>query len=110
RIDPSADQDRMIIGGEDIKSIVKMDPEKNFAALEEYLSKILKGHNYEITKKWIGPILEPSDGLALIGRMSNHEFVASAFSGNGMTYSAISAMILKDLVLGYDNIYAKVFD
>ena len=110
RIDPAADYDRIILGGEDVKSIFKINHEKSFAALEEYLGKILHGVEYTITRKWIGPILEPSDGIALIGETSENEFVATAFSGNGMTYSAISAMFINDLILGRENAYAKVYD
>jgi glycine/D-amino acid oxidase-like deaminating enzyme len=110
RIDEEKEDSRMIIGGEDIKTIVKMDKEKNFKALEDYLRSILPGISYTITRKWTGPILEPSDGLALIGKMREREYVASAFSGNGMTYSAIAAMILSDLVTGYRNVYAKLYD
>jgi glycine/D-amino acid oxidase-like deaminating enzyme len=104
------DNNRMIIGGEDIKSVVKMNDEKNFKALEEYLSMIMGPNKFEITHKWTGPILEPSDGLPLIGRIRDHEFVASAFSGNGMTYSAVAAIINSDLILGNENIIAKVYD
>lgn len=110
RIDTASEFDRMILGGEDIKTIFKTDPEKSFARLEEYLQKILKGETYEITRKWVGPILEPSDGLPLIGELWEREYVATAFSGNGMTYSAISSMILSDAIMGRANIYAQVYD
>jgi glycine/D-amino acid oxidase-like deaminating enzyme len=104
------DSNRMILGGEDVKSIFKISKEKSFRALEEYLAKILPKVNYEITREWVGPILEPSEGLALIGETFANEFVASAFSGNGMTYSAISAMVIPDLIQGRSSVYAAVYD
>ncbi|MBX4186911.1 MAG: FAD-binding oxidoreductase [Candidatus Doudnabacteria bacterium] len=110
RIDAQEQFDRMILGGQDIKSIIKMSDDKNFAALEEYLEKLLPDQKYSIVRRWVGPILEPSDGLPLIGEVSASEYIASAFSGNGMTYSAISAMILTDLILNKQNVYAKVYD
>lgn len=110
RIDAHNNFDRMILGGEDVKTIFKIDQEKIFQSLEEYLKKILRGQNYEITHRWVGPILEPSDGLALIGETYDNEYVATAFSGNGMTYSAISAMVLSDAILGFKNIYGEVYD
>jgi len=108
RIDQGEEFDRMIIGGEDIKTMVKMDEGKNFQALEDYLKTLQI--EYTITRRWAGPILEPSDGIPLIGRVTDHEYVATAFSGNGMTYSAISSMILSDLIQGRENAYAEVYD
>jgi glycine/D-amino acid oxidase-like deaminating enzyme len=110
RIDRLGDYDRMILGGEDVKTIFKIDPEKSFEALKEYFSQILPGVRLDLITQWTGPILEPSDGLALIGQTFDRELVATAFSGNGMTYGAISAMILTDKVLGNENIYAEVYD
>lgn len=111
RVDPQQATDAMIIGGEDIRSFLKINPDKCFRALETYLKKILPtGTPYQITHQWTGPILEPSDGLPLIGRVSDLELVATAFSGNGMTYAAIAALILSDMVMGKTNIYAPVYD
>jgi len=109
RVDRNDGQTSVIIGGEDHKAWFKIDPDKSFEALEEYLGRTL-GNNYKINRRWHGPILEPSDGLALIGQIRPDYYLASAFSGNGMTYSAISAMIFKDLVLGQENIYAGTYD
>ncbi|MBX4188098.1 MAG: FAD-binding oxidoreductase [Candidatus Doudnabacteria bacterium] len=102
--------DRMIIGGQDHRKEVKMNSEKNYKALEEYMKETFSGLKYEITRRWRGPILEPSDGLALIGETYPKQYVATAFSGNGMTYSAISAMLLTDLILGKKNVWARIYD
>jgi glycine/D-amino acid oxidase-like deaminating enzyme len=91
RVDRQAKYDRMIIGGEDNRKEIAVDDRKNFKALEEYLTELLKGKRYTIVRKWTGPILEPSDGLALIGKFRSVQLIATAFSGNGMTYSGIAA-------------------
>lgn len=109
RIDNYGTFDRMIIGGEDHRREIKINPGKNFNALEKYIKTVLGSNTYKITRKWSGHILEPSDGLALIGEIRPHTFVATAFSGNGMTYSAISTMIISDLILNQKNVYAKVY-
>lgn len=94
-------EDTVIIGGEDHRSDLPMSEEKSFASLEEYAKSIFTGFPFTITKKWAGPILEPSDGLALIGPHKNdHILHAIGFSGNGMTYSAISALIMRELITG----------
>ena len=113
RIEPQATADRMIIGGEDHRKEIPLAPEKSYAALEEYLQKLLPNVPYTIIRRWEGGILEPVDGLAYIGRFSKttpHLFVATGFSGNGMTYSSITSMIIRDLVLGRKNPYAEVYD
>ncbi len=109
RIDTQNSHDRMIIGGEDHRDEIKMDRDKNFNALEDYLKKIVPS-KYEIVKKWSGPILEPSDGLALIGEYMKDQFVATAFSGNGMTYSMVAGLLIRDQILGQPNPWSEVFD
>jgi glycine/D-amino acid oxidase-like deaminating enzyme len=110
RVDKAVGKDRMIFGGADHRSELKMDPKKNYKALREYLDKLLPRIKYEVTKKWIGPILEPSDGLPLIGEYKTRSLVATAFSGNGMIYSMIAASMFNDLILGRKNLYTKIYD
>ncbi len=111
RIDRGDGQNRMILGGEDHKDIFgnTLD-EKSSKALEEYARRLLPKGNFKITERWDGPILEPSDGLPLIGRIKPHYYVATAFSGNGMTYSMISALLISDLILGKENAWQGIYD
>ncbi|MEJ0021430.1 MAG: FAD-binding oxidoreductase [Candidatus Doudnabacteria bacterium] len=110
RIDSFGVFDRMIAGGEDNRKEIKVSPDKSFNALEKYIKTVLGGNKYKITRKWSGDILEPSDGLGLIGEIMPHTFVVTGFSGNGMTYSAISAMIVRDQILGKKNRYINLYD
>jgi glycine/D-amino acid oxidase-like deaminating enzyme len=70
----------------------------------------LEVSDYSLTNRWSGPILESSDGLPLIGEYDEDLYVATAFSGNGMTYSAVSASLLTDLILGKQNPYTSLYD
>jgi glycine/D-amino acid oxidase-like deaminating enzyme len=110
RIDACADKDRMIVGGEDHRSELGFMEEKSFKALEEYVQKTFPKLTYHVKSKWQGGILEPSDGIALVGRVAPHEYVAAAFSGNGMTYSAIAGKLLTDLIQGRDNPWRSAYD
>lgn len=112
RIDPlNKNRDRIILGGEDHRKEIKMSQAKNFRALESYLKHLLSADKRpEISNRWRGPILEPTDGLALIGRTGPRELVATAFSGNGMTYSMIAADLLADIISGEDNAFADLYD
>jgi glycine/D-amino acid oxidase-like deaminating enzyme len=109
RIDRRGTFDRMILGGEDHRSELPVNQKKKFDALEKYLAGFLGGRSYEILRKWIGAVLEPASGLPLIGAYKPHQFVATAFSGNGMTYAMVSALIFRDLILGKKNPWTDVF-
>jgi glycine/D-amino acid oxidase-like deaminating enzyme len=113
RIDQGENNDRMIIGGEDHRKEIPIDQNRNFNALEKYIQETFPGLMYRIVKRWRGPILEPSDGLPLIGRYDDKEpnrYVATAFSGNGMTYGTISGMLISDLILGKKNPWEDFYD
>lgn len=110
RIDPKGPYDRMLIGGEDHRSEIKINEKKSFEALEKYLKFILKDIKYTVKKRWTGPIVEPSDGIALIGRLSQNYFVATGYSGNGMTYSSIAARLFTDIITKKKNPYIALYD
>jgi glycine/D-amino acid oxidase-like deaminating enzyme len=110
RIDNDGDGKQIIFGGADHRADIPVSLEKNFRALENSLKNILAGKHYTITGKWRGPILEPSDGLPLIGAYQPKRYIATAFSGNGMTYSIISALLFQDLLSGNSNPLADVYD
>jgi glycine/D-amino acid oxidase-like deaminating enzyme len=101
---------RIIIGGEDHRSDIHVDPERNFNALLEYLDSIVPSHDYEITGRWTGPILEPIDGLAAIGPLDDDNILyATGFSGTGMTYSAIAATLLTDHIMNRENELSNIY-
>lgn len=110
RIDKKGNHDQMIIGGEDHRRDIPIDKEKNYSALEEYVRTTFPGLRYTITDRWEGPILEPSDGLAFIGRHKHPNILyAMGFSGNGMTYSAIAALILSNIILQKENPWFPIY-
>lgn len=110
RIDPQAEHDRMIIGGEDHRAELPMSEGKNYSALLVAIRKILGDAEFAVDNRWSGPILEPTDGFPLIGEYASHQYVATAFSGTGMTYGAISALLLSDLLAGKANTWKELYD
>jgi glycine/D-amino acid oxidase-like deaminating enzyme len=103
-------RDRMIVGGEDHRSELKIAPEKSFRALRAYVKRTFPGLKARQVRRWTGGIMESSDGLALIGETAPNRYVATAFSGNGMTYAAIAGRIISDLILKKDNPYQEIYD
>lgn len=102
--------DWLIVGGEDHKVGTEEDTERHYEALEAYTRR-----RFPVTRieyRWSGQVIEPADGLAYIGRNSNarHVWVATGFSGTGMTFGTLSGMVLTDLILGRQNPYAALYD
>jgi len=110
RVDGNSGKRTIIFGGEDHRSELPISAEKSFNALEERLGELLDDDSFTVTRRWTGPILEPSDGLPLIGEYAPGQFVATAFSGNGMTYSVISGLLIADLINGRKTPWGSVYD
>ncbi len=110
RVDNLDGKQRMIVGGEDHRAEITFEDDKSFKALKEYIDSTFPDLTYEVVRKWQGGILEPSDGLPLIGAVGPHQYVACAFSGNGMTYSSVAGHLLADLILGKKNAYTALYD
>jgi glycine/D-amino acid oxidase-like deaminating enzyme len=102
--------DRLIIGGSDHRHELAIEPDKNWRAIEDHIQTILPKMPYKIKRRWMGPIVEPVDGLAYIGRHTDNIFYATGFSGNGVTYAVITALMFRDDLLGYENEWKKVYD
>jgi hypothetical protein len=101
----------MILGGEDHKDLFGGTlADKSFNGLESFLKENILNKDYKIVEKWTGPISEPSDGLALIGEIKPHYYVATGFSGNGMTYSMISSILIADLIDKKKNPWKKIYE
>jgi glycine/D-amino acid oxidase-like deaminating enzyme/nitrite reductase/ring-hydroxylating ferredoxin subunit len=96
-----------IVGGADHKTgeTPALDP---FVALSEYAVHV---GLHEVQERWSAQVVASSDGLPLIGpnAMSERVYVATGFSGNGMTFGTLAAMLLRDACLDRDNPYAALY-
>lgn len=110
-LDAATQRPVLIVGGEDHR--VGQDPESElrFARLERWLRERFPEAG-QIVSQWSGEVFEPNDGLAYIGRDPSDDrvFLATGFSGNGMTYSSISAELLPDLMQETKNPFEDLYD
>jgi glycine/D-amino acid oxidase-like deaminating enzyme/Rieske Fe-S protein len=106
--------DLLICGGEDHSTGVnkeeKSPGEERYEALEKWARERFEIE--EIIYKWSGQVMEPVDTLAFIGRnpTDRNVYVATGFSGNGMTYGTISGIMLTDLINGKKNKYEEIYN
>lgn len=101
----------LIAGGYDHKTGHNENTEQSFRELEAHIRKHFNVS--EITHKWSSQYFEPADGIPYIGHLPGHPehvYVATGFGGNGITYSQVSAMILKSLITGEETAYNTLFN
>ncbi len=108
RIDPHRDYDLVIFGGEDHKTGQAPDTTACYERLERTLTALMP--NVEISHRWSGQVIETPDGLPYIGQMADHQYAATGFAGNGMTFGTLGAMLASDAILGRRNPWAELFD
>jgi Rieske Fe-S protein len=102
------DHDVIIFGGEDHKTGQADDTR----ACERRLSKALLTAlpAAKITHQWSGQVIETHDGLPLIGYTADHQFAATGFAGNGLTFGTLAAMMARDAILGLASPWRSLFD
>lgn len=109
RVEHVGDKARVILGGEDHRADIPMNAKKKYDRLYDYARNLFGKNDLKLVRKWEGPIMESIDGLAYIGEYKNNLY-ATGFSGNGMTYAAIAAMMFADIIAGKKNKWQKLYD
>jgi Rieske Fe-S protein len=108
RVEPRDGDDYAIFGGADHKTGQQPDTVACWATLEKTLRQYLPA--FELSDRWSGQVIETHDGLPYIGETAERQFVATGFSGNGMTFGTLSAMMARDAILGRPNPWREVFN
>ena len=101
RVDHQPDCDYVIFGGADHKTGQEAHPESCYAALENMLQRYAP--EARIDRRWSGQVIETLDGLPYIGPSTENQFIATGFSGTGMTFGTLAGMMFRDHVLGRTN-------
>jgi Rieske Fe-S protein len=55
-------------------------------------------------------VIDTPDGLPYIGRVTDHQYAATGFNGNGITFGTLGAMMITDAILERANPWAGLFD
>jgi glycine/D-amino acid oxidase-like deaminating enzyme/nitrite reductase/ring-hydroxylating ferredoxin subunit len=108
RVDPHRDYDLVIFGGEDHKTGQAGDTEAHYRRLEKALAALAPG--IELTHRWSGQVIETPDGLPYIGSTAEHQYAATGFAGNGMTFGTLAGVMIAERILGHPNPWTELFD
>jgi glycine/D-amino acid oxidase-like deaminating enzyme/nitrite reductase/ring-hydroxylating ferredoxin subunit len=107
RVQVDGDTARAIYGGEDHKTGQVNDQDERFRRLADSLVELIPG--IEIDARWSGQVVETNDGLPYIGQIADNQFVATGYSGNGMTFGTCAALMAHDWVLDRENPWSDLF-
>jgi glycine/D-amino acid oxidase-like deaminating enzyme/nitrite reductase/ring-hydroxylating ferredoxin subunit len=107
RVDRHRGFDYAVYGGEDHKTGQKRKTQKAYARLLARLEKIIPGA--QVDHRWSGQIISTPDGLPYIGENAEHQFIATGFCGNGITFGTISALMARDWATGRKNPWSDLF-
>ena len=101
----------LIVGGEDHKTGQADDFDERFRALESWTRERFP-MVVDAPLRWSGQVMEPSDGLAFIGRNPGEDnvYIATGDSGNGMTHGTIAGLLLSDLIGARENPWATLYE
>jgi Rieske Fe-S protein len=108
RVDRTEEGDVIILGGEDHKTGQVVETADCFERLEQRLAKIAP--DAVISHRWSGQVVETVDGLPYIGENADGQFIATGFSGNGMTFGVVAAMMARDYLTGRKNGWEETFN
>jgi glycine/D-amino acid oxidase-like deaminating enzyme/nitrite reductase/ring-hydroxylating ferredoxin subunit len=108
RLEAHRDHDLVIFGGEDHKTGQVSDTNECYSRLEQTLTALVP--EVDITHRWSGQVIETPDGLPYIGRTADHQYTATGFAGNGLTFGTLGAMMVSDAILGRKNPWTELFD
>jgi glycine/D-amino acid oxidase-like deaminating enzyme/nitrite reductase/ring-hydroxylating ferredoxin subunit len=100
----------LLLGGEGHKTGTDSQNEQRFETLHEFLRTNFDAGPVEY--RWATQDYYSVDRVPYIGsltRRSKHIYVATGFSGWGMTNGTLAGMILADAVLGTENAWVGVF-
>lgn len=108
RVEPRQDHDLVIYGGEDHKTGQQDDTESSYRRLEARLTALAP--RVELSHRWSGQVIETPDGLPYIGQTAEHQYAATGYAGNGLTFGTLAGLMIADAILGRANPWAGLFD
>lgn len=112
RVTPHKDEgySLLVVGGEDEKVGQHSDSDERYQRLIDWTKERWTGA-LDVEYQWSGQVMDSQDGIAYIGRNPGNEniFIQTGDNGDGLTYSAIGGMLIRDLILGKTSPWADLY-
>jgi glycine/D-amino acid oxidase-like deaminating enzyme/nitrite reductase/ring-hydroxylating ferredoxin subunit len=104
------DHDFVLVGGEDHRSGQADDGDKRFDSLEAW-ARLKMPMLQDVTHRWSGQVLDTIDYAGFIGKNpgSDHVYVATGDSGQGLTHGVMGAMLNAKLITGGQSDWAELY-
>jgi len=99
----------LVAGGEDHRTGRERDAVQRHRALERWVRERFAVRRVEA--RWSHELFEPADGLPYVGFLpgSSSQLVATGFSGTGLAFGTLAAMLLAELVTGGASPWAALY-
>ena len=97
-----------IFGGEDHKTGQETDTEARFDRLTATFRRLVPSARIE--RRWSGQVIETDDMLPFIGQVAEHQYVATGYAGNGLTFGTLAGMMMHDAVMNVTNPWKALLD
>jgi glycine/D-amino acid oxidase-like deaminating enzyme/nitrite reductase/ring-hydroxylating ferredoxin subunit len=100
----------LIAGGDDHRTGDEPNTNGCFLKLESHVRSHFNVQ--EVTHQWSSQFFEAVDGIPYIGHLPGNAeniYVATGYGGNGITYSHVAALILKNIILKEQSAYTDLF-
>lgn len=107
RTEPHRGYDVVLLGGEDHKTGQEQETPACYRRLEARLARLVPGA--EVTHRWSGQVVETPDGLPYIGASAEHQYSATGYAGNGLTFGTLAGMLVADAILERRNPWTALF-
>ena len=103
-------KDFVLVGGEDHRSGQADDGDKRFDRLEAWALRKMPMLQ-DVTHRWSGQVLDTIDYAGFIGQNpgSDHVYVATGDSGQGLTHGVMGAMLNAKLITGGQSDWAELY-
>ena len=108
RVDRLNGETTAIYGGQDHKTGQVSNEATCYKKLETAFRRLFP--KSRIDHCWSGQVVETADGLPYIGENAPHQFIATGFAGNGMTFGTLAGVMAVDAFLQRDNPWKELFD
>lgn len=112
RVIEGAGTDLLVVGGEDHKTGQgPAQADLPYERLEQWVRAQVPTCG-DVVHRWSGQVIEPVDGLALIGHNPgdpDNSWLIAGDSGNGLTHGTLGGMMLCDLIQGRQNPWTQLY-